>query len=297
MYTIIINPTLILCKRSFLISCFLMVFFSTTIFGQRVTNIDNKGTKQIAGNLVTESAIAPIAPPPIQGDVWEDTTTNITKIWDGDSWESVQASRALTLIDTDGSTQIQVEEVANDHAIRFDTNGIEQMVITENGRMGIRESNPSEVLDVTGSGLFKTVTPTVILRSLSGFGLVQQFLRFETHHVYRGGGVTWSITGNSNTNSFLGQPYLRTYLIYGHTTTGGPLTRHDDPSVLFKIRNSDGFVALGNHVPTQKLDIDGSIRVQEGFYDTSNDPGTSGQVLSSTATGTNWIDLPSASPS
>ena len=296
MYTIIVNPTLILCKRRFLISCFLIVFFSTTIFGQRVTSIDNKGTKQIAGNLVTESAIAPIAPPPIQGDVWEDTTTNITKIWDGDSWESVQASRALTLIDTDGNTQVQVEETPNDDIIRFDTNGIEQMVITQ-GRVGIRESNPSEVLDVTGSGIFKTVTPTVILRSLSGSGLVQQFLRFDTHHVYRGGGITWSITGDSNTRSFFGQPYLKSYLTYGHTTTGGPLTRHDDPAVLFKIRNSDGFVALGSHVPSQKLDVDGSIRVREAFYDTSNDPGTSGQVLSSTATGTNWIDSASASAS
>lgn len=51
----------------------------------------------------------------------------------------------------------------------------------------------------------------------------------------------------------------------------------------------EGSIGVGNTSPSQKVHITGSIRVTGGFYDSNNDPGTSGQVLSSTVTGTDWI--------
>jgi hypothetical protein len=49
-------------------------------------------------------------------------------------------------------------------------------------------------------------------------------------------------------------------------------------------------VGIGTASPTQDLHVDGNARITGAIYDSNNEPGTSGQILSSTATGTDWID-------
>jgi len=51
-----------------------------------------------------------------------------------------------------------------------------------------------------------------------------------------------------------------------------------------------GNLGVGLTSPTQVLHVAGNARVTGAYYDSNNSPGTSGQVLSSTATGTDWID-------
>ena len=48
-------------------------------------------------------------------------------------------------------------------------------------------------------------------------------------------------------------------------------------------------VGIGTTSPGQKLHVSGNARVTGAYYDSNNSPGTSGQVLSSTATGTDWV--------
>jgi len=53
-----------------------------------------------------------------------------------------------------------------------------------------------------------------------------------------------------------------------------------------------GDVGIGTTAPSQKLHVDGNLRVTGAIYDSNNSPGTSGQLLSSTATGTLWQSNP-----
>jgi hypothetical protein len=56
------------------------------------------------------------------------------------------------------------------------------------------------------------------------------------------------------------------------------------------IIDSGGEVGIGATNPTEKLHVDGNVRITGAIYDSNNESGTSGQILSSTATGTDWID-------
>jgi len=67
---------------------------------------------------------------------------------------------------------------------------------------------------------------------------------------------------------------------------------HDDT---FNILNTNGFVGLNIAVPTERLDVNGNLRVSGSYKDSNNEAGTLGQILSSTVTGTDWIDASSAS--
>ena len=62
----------------FLITCLL---FSFQIEAQVVRVIDNKGTiSNVNNNQVTTAATAPTSP--VEGDIWFDTTTGITNVYD-----------------------------------------------------------------------------------------------------------------------------------------------------------------------------------------------------------------------
>ena len=52
-------------------------------------------------------------------------------------------------------------------------------------------------------------------------------------------------------------------------------------------------VGIKTGSPTQVLHVVGNARVTGAYYDSNNSPGTSGQVLSSTVTGTDWVDAAS----
>jgi hypothetical protein len=59
-----------------------------------------------------------------------------------------------------------------------------------------------------------------------------------------------------------------------------------------KIRvDYNGNVGIGGvSAPTEPLQVGGNIRVAGAYKDSNNEPGTSGQILSTTGTGTDWIN-------
>ena len=63
----------------------------------------------------------------------------------------------------------------------------------------------------------------------------------------------------------------------------------DDDDSLYSSRN--GRIGIGNTIPEQRLDIDGSIKIDENIYDSTNNAGTSGFFLSRDAAGIRWVSV------
>jgi hypothetical protein len=72
--------------------------------------------------------------------------------------------------------------------------------------------------------------------------------------------------------------------------TGGafPIAFNTNSSERMRI-TSAGDLGINIATPSQKLHVAGNARITGAIYDSSNSAGTSGQVLSSTATGTAWV--------
>ena len=83
------------------------------------------------------------------------------------------------------------------------------------------------------------------------------------------------------------------YGILSPIAQGMQIAVGDGASVSSPLATFEGInqrVGIGTNTPSQKLHVDGAARVTGGYYDSSNSPGTSGQVLSSNGSSTSWID-------
>jgi hypothetical protein len=88
--------------------------------------------------------------------------------------------------------------------------------------------------------------------------------------------------GTSSNNSLFGSNQT--------VSTSGNVRISNGSGVTALSMLSSGFVGIGGElVPTQTLHVTGTMRLTGAFYDGLNLPGTNGQILSSTATGTKWI--------
>jgi len=150
-----------------------------------------------------------------------------------------------------------------------DTVWVADTVIYNNGtNVGIGTANPTYKLDVLHGG-----ATGFRVKSSSSFSTIDidaksgdAALRF-----YKDGTSQWNIRnspGNDDLEFFeLGGGGLR-----------------------MLIQNTTGFLGLGTSTPSAKLHVEGDARLTGAFYDASNLTGTAGQVLSSTGTGTQWVN-------
>jgi hypothetical protein len=91
-------------------------------------------------------------------------------------------------------------------------------------------------------------------------------------------------TGTSNT--YIGYLANGSADLTNATAIGANATATQSNSVIL---GNGANVGIGVSAPTQKLHVSGSARISGAILDSNNDPGTPGQVLSSTATGTDWV--------
>jgi len=129
----------------------------------------------------------------------------------------------------------------------------ESMRITSGGNVGIGTSTPNTALEVDGA--ISTTTSDYVQ------GSTGSRLLLET-------------ASSGNTHSYI------------QAQSSGGTTNAED----LALQLYGGNVGIGTSSPSEKLDVSGNIRVTGSFKDSSGDSGTSGQILSSTGSGTTWID-------
>ena len=161
-----------------------------------------------------------------------------------------------------------------------DTDTITDSVIYDNGtNVGIGTTTPGARLEV------KSAAPNTFFAdfiSSTGSGSAKIYENSNSHpllYMADADGTTTIVLNSSGVS----------YLTSGNIIIGGTA----DNGNLLQVQGTGYFddnVGIGISSPSQKLHVSGNARVTGAYYDSSNGPGTSGQVLSSTATGTSWID-------
>ena len=141
-------------------------------------------------------------------------------------------------------------------------NGTEAMRILANGDVGIGITLPAEKLDVNGNIRVKDEGEIYIKGSTNSRKIVR--LDNTTDR----GLIT--LDRSDVTKVVISADFVNG----GHTYFNG--------------QNANVGIGLTN--PSQKLHVEGSARITGAYYDSNNETGTTGQVLSSTVTGTDWVD-------
>ena len=189
-------------------------------------------------------------------------------------WSLGAGGGGTSIADADGNTIIQVEEGTNDDTIRFDTNGQEEMTILPNGNVGIGTTTPTYPLHINGGD-----NTSISLSDNTNIGNNVALRMYHGGASGKGMGILWNDI--SNTDGAL--------VIQRLNSTGGFVANMHSFS-----RN--GNVGIGTTVPTDELHVEGDVRITGALKDSSNAAGAAGQILSTTSSGTDWIDAPTTGP-
>lgn len=195
------------------------------------------------------------------------------------------------------------------------TNNTERMRITSTGNVGIGTSSPMRALNIVSNNAQirisdSTAPSTNYWEFSSVFFNTNQDLFISNQSVTA---LTINSSGNvgigTSSPSFLltvsGKIYSSTeiqastavmnttggYASFGSNSGSIPVRVSRDASLSDIIIDTTGYVGIGTSTPSDKLHVSGNLRVTGTIIDSNNSPGTSGQVLSSTATGTDWVSL------
>ena len=211
-------------------------------------------------NLFT-TGIATIGSVQINAGIVTATSGIVTYYGDGQYLQNISSSGGISSITISNNTLDQSQyltyavSTGNTTGLGVTTEGLVFNPFT--GRMGIGQTLPQAKLDINvGTGLTA--------------------LNIEGSE-----GQLFSITNNLTSGSIFSV----------NDVSGIPSIDVDaDGTIQLAPFGSTEYVGIGTTNPTQKLDVNGNIRLRGALYDNSNGIGATNQVLTSTGSGISWQD-------
>ena len=191
----------------------------------------------------------------------------------------------------DHSLQLSTTSSTGSPYVSFNQAGARRSFIqhTDSGDFLKLASEYGGISFFTGTGGSETQKMTILSGGNVGIGTTD-----PNYMLHLGGATVGAVNGQlafgdvANVPSGLIQGYrvdgsYKGELRFLTSASGGTVTQR-------MVIDENGDVGIGTTSPGQKLHVVGNARVTGAYYDSTNSPGTSGQILSSTATGTDWID-------
>lgn len=192
-------------------------------------------------------------------------------------------------------------------AFSFEGSGSNKLLtILNGGNVGIGTTSPTDKLHVNGTtrttDLKVDSLTTNYLPKAGAGGLLGNSQIFDNGtNVGIGTSTPSDRLQIENASSFVGfrirsgGGFATDWIIYGSRSFDkGILGFWDSNSGAYRlVIQEGGNVGIGTTTPTEKLHVEGNARITGAIKDSTNSVGTSGQMLSSTVTGTEWVDAPS----
>ena len=211
------------------------------------------------------------------------------------AWATVSST---SLTDADNNTKVQVEESADENKIRFDTAGVERMMIGNTGRVSIGTSSPTQKFVVSNAGADNIVMAEnssasiqMFMQATSGTGSVgtltnhdTQFLTNNTERMRiatdgKVGIGTSSASQPLHIKHPSGGTYLRLedgsssykYDLGVENGQGNAFVLNDaNANAIRMVVKTDGKVGIGTTNPTRQLELKGATENAPLVIDTAS---------------------------
>ena len=260
---------------------FIFVMYAV-VKAQEVTVIDHKGTLvNVTNNLVTTSATTPLVP--LSNDIWFDTTTNITKVYDGTQWLEIDPDAVTT-----AATAPAVPVIGDIWFDDTNASNIETYVWDGSSWVEIAHRGTTGSVFFAGADGKATEDNSAFFWNNTAKSLFIGGILSGTHKLYVNGSTR--TLGISNDNGTAGTP---SYTFTDDPDTGMYRTAANE--LAFSTQGTEALhidnlqrVGIGIGAPDESLHIANNMRLNGAFEDKDGDKGTVGQVLTSTGTGTDW---------
>lgn len=158
------------------------------------------------------------------------------------------------------------------------TNSTERMRFTSSGNMGIGTSIPTSIVHIKGISPILNIESDTAYSEGSQLNLTTQYSGVAFIHKYNSSGRLTISSGGAYNMRFL------------NSAGGNGSFSFDEGSTTRMHIAPGGNIGIGTGAPTQLLHVAGNARLTGALYDSNNSAGSSGQILASTATGTQWVN-------